>query len=341
LGEEMSETMAAWTFAAPGPMCDAPLRLRQVPRVAPAADEVLVDVRACGICRTDLHLIEGDLPVHRPQTVPGHQVVGTVVASGRQAHRFAVGDRVGIAWLRATCGRCRWCRSGAENLCPRSRYTGWDADGGLAELAVVPERFTYRLPESLDDEHAAPLLCAGIIGYRALRRTELPPGGRLGLYGFGSSAHITAQIARFEGAELFVMTRGASNRALATELGAAYVGAADARPPTQLDAAIVFAPAGELVPGALEALDRGGILALAGIHMSAIPPLDYERHLFYEREVRTVTANTRRDGEELLRLASRMPIHVRTHGYEFGSADQALKDLSEGAKGGSLVVIRT
>jgi alcohol dehydrogenase, propanol-preferring len=333
--------MAAWTFAAPGPMRAGRLQLRQQPVPAPAGGEVLVEVRACGICRTDLHLIEGDLPVRRPGTVPGHQVVGTVVAAGPGADRFAVGDRVGIAWLRSTCGQCRWCRSGAENLCPASRYTGWDADGGLAEYAVVPAAYAYRLPDSLDDEHVAPLLCAGIIGYRALRRADLPPGGRLGLYGFGSSAHITAQIAASEGAELFVMTRGETNRALAADLGAAYVGTADARPPRRLDAAIVFAPAGELVPIALEALDRGGILALAGIHMSEIPPLDYERHLFYEREVRTVTANTRSDGEELLRLAGQIHIGVRTHRYQFRSADRALNDLSEGARSGSLVVLRT
>lgn len=340
-GRPMSENMTGWTFTVPGPLHEGHLHLGRQPVPVPAGGEVLVEVSACGICRTDLHLIEGDLPVHRPGTVPGHQVVGTLVASGPGADRFAVGDRVGIAWLRSTCGRCRWCRSGAENLCPASAYTGWDADGGLADFAVVPEAFAYRLPDSLDDEHVAPLLCAGIIGYRALRRTDLPPGGRLGLYGFGSSAHITAQIAVSEGAELFVMTRGEENRALAADLGAVYVGPADARPPTRLDAAIVFAPVGELVPLALEALDRGGILALAGIHMSAIPPLDYERHLFYEREVRTVTANTRSDGEELLRLASRMHIRVRTHAYEFGSADRALNDLFEGARSGSLVVLRS
>jgi propanol-preferring alcohol dehydrogenase len=336
----MSETMAAWTFADPAPIHARPLRVGRQPVPEPGSAEVLLEVHACGICRTDLHLIEGDLPVHRRETVPGHQVVGTVVAAGSAASRFAVGDRLGIAWLRSTCGRCRWCRSGAENLCPSSAYTGWDADGGFAEYAAVPEAFAYRLPEHLDDVHVAPLLCAGIIGYRALRRTSLPPGGRLGIYGFGSSAHITAQIAAAEGAELFVMTRGEANRALARELGAAYVGAADARPPDLLDAAIVFAPAGELVPVALEALDRGGILALAGIHMSALPPLDYDRHLFQEREIRTVAANTRRDGEELLRLASRMQIQIRTHIYDFRDADRALSELSAGSRGGSLVVAR-
>jgi propanol-preferring alcohol dehydrogenase len=252
--------------------------------------------------------------------------------------RFEVGDRVGIAWLRHTCGACRWCRRGAENLCPASRYTGWDDDGGLAELALVPAAFAYALPEEYDDVHVAPLLCAGIIGYRSLRRAALPPGGRLGVYGFGSSAHITAQVALAQGADLYVMSRGEGNRRLAEEVGATWVGGEADRPPVPLDSAIVFAPAGSLVPVALEALDRGGTLALAGIHMSEVPPLDHDRHLFRERDLRTVTSNTRRDGEELLALAARLGVRVHATAYPFDEADRALADLAAGRVSGSVVV---
>lgn len=335
----MPETMTGWAFDHPGRAPSLPIRSVRRDRPAPAADEILVQVRACGICRTDLHLVEGDLGPRRPRVIPGHQIVGVVVDSGDDASRFALGSRVGIAWLRKTCGACRWCRSGAENLCQASLYTGWDADGGLAEYAVVPEAFAYRIPEAFDDVRAAPLLCAGIIGYRALRRANLPAGGRLGIYGFGSSAHITAQIALAEGAELSVMTRGAGNRALARELGASFVTDATGRPPGSLDSAIVFAPAGELVPLALEALDRGGTLALAGIHMTEIPALDYERHLFEERDLRTVTANTRRDGEELLRIASRVPLRLHVTRYGFEDVDTALLDLASGRLSGSAVVV--
>ncbi|WP_240640947.1 zinc-dependent alcohol dehydrogenase family protein [Nocardioides ferulae] len=331
-------TMRAWAVERPAPISHRPLVevVRRVP--APGPGEVLVRVRTCGVCRTDLHLAEGDLAPRHAGIVPGHQVVGEVVARGRRAERFQIGDRVGIAWLRSTCGQCRWCRSGAENLCPASSYTGWDADGGFAEYAVVPAAFAYSLPAGVDDVSAAPLLCAGIIGYRALRRAALPPGGRLGIYGFGSSAHLTAQIALAEGAELYVMTRGTAARALAEELGAAWVGPADAAPPQQLDAAVVFAPAGELVPVALEALDRGGTLALAGIHMSQVPALDYERHLFYERDLRSVTSNTRADGEELLRLAARLRLDVRTTVHPFGQTDTALAAVAAGQVAGSAVV---
>lgn len=333
-----SGMMRVWSVGAPAPVADHPLSmtLREVPE--PGAGEVRVRVRACGVCRTDLHLVEGDLPPRRPGVVPGHQAVGVVDAVGPGAGRFAPGDRVGVAWLRRTCGRCAWCRAGAENLCPASEYTGWDADGGFAEHVVAPEAFVHRLPEGYDDVHAAPLLCAGIIGYRSLVRAALPPGGRLGLYGFGSSAHLTAQVARAGGAELFVMTRGEENRALAEEVGAAFVGDATARPPVPLDSAIVFAPAGELVPVALEALGRGGTLALAGIHMTAIPALDHQRHLFGERDLRTVTSNTRRDADELLRLAERLPLRVHTTAYPFTETDRALADLAAGRVSGSLVV---
>jgi alcohol dehydrogenase, propanol-preferring len=330
--------MRCWTVVRPGPIASGPLRPTERPVPEPGPAEVLVDVEVCGVCRTDLHLAEGDLAPRRPGTVPGHQVVGRVSAVGADSTRLRVGDRVGIAWLRGTCGACRWCRSGRENLCPDSRYTGWDADGGYAEQAVVPEAFAYRVPESADALETAPLLCAGIIGYRALLRSNLPPGGRLGLYGFGSSAHITAQVALAQGAELYVMTRGEGARRLARELGAAWVGTEDEPPPEPLDSAIVFAPAGTLVPVALAALGRGGTVALAGIHMSDVPPLDYQRHLFLERDLRTVTSNTRRDGEELLALAARLGVRAHVTPYPFEAADRALADLEAGRYSGSAVL---
>jgi propanol-preferring alcohol dehydrogenase len=310
---------------------------RPVPE--PGPDDVLVRMRVCGVCRTDLHLAEGDLPARAPQRVPGHEVVGDVVAVGPAVTEVAVGDRVGIAWLRRTCGQCRWCRSGQENLCRRSEYTGWDADGGFAEYAVAPAAYVYALPAGFTDLQAAPLLCAGIIGYRALRRAQLPPGGRLGIYGFGASAHLTAQIALAQGAELHVLTRGAEARALALELGATSAGEARERPPVPHDAAIVFAPAGDLVPLALEALDQGGTLALAGIHLSDVPVLDYQRHLFRERTLTSVTANTRRDGEELLRLAAALGVEARVTSYPFDRTGAALEDLAAGRLTGAAVVL--
>jgi propanol-preferring alcohol dehydrogenase len=307
-----------------------------VPR--PAADEVLVRVAACGICRTDLHLADGELPARAPLRVPGHEVVGEVVDRGATATRFELGDRVGIAWLRRTCGACHWCRTGRENLCRSSEYTGWDADGGFAEYAVVPDAFAYRVPDDLTDLAAAPLLCSGIIGYRALRRSRLPPGGRLGIYGFGASAHLTAQIARAQGAEVHVLTRGASARALALELGAASVGDAYDEPPVPLDAAILFAPVGDLVPVALAALDQDGTLAVAGIHLTDIPRLDYQHHLFRERTLTSVTANTRADGEELLRLASALGVRAHTRAVPFDGADVALEEVAAGDVSGAAVL---
>ena len=320
--------MRAWEVVAPGPIDGRPLRLTERPQPRPGAGEILVAVRACGVCRTDLHVAEGDLPVHTPHVVPGHEVVGTVTELGEGASRFAVGERVGVAWLASTCGWCRYCRRGAENLCPNARFTGWDRDGGYAESTVVDERYAYRLPEGLSDDEAAPLLCAGIIGYRALKLADVPPGGRLGLYGFGGSAHVTAQIAIAQGAEVYVATRAAEARALATELGAVWVGDSTEPPPVPLDAAILFAPVGDLVLPALAALDRGGTLAVAGIHLTDIPALDYQAHLFQERRLRSVTANTRRDGEELLQLAPRLGVHATTQPYPLGRADEALADLA-------------
>ncbi len=330
--------MRAWRVEVPGPVDAGPLRLGQVDDPRPGPGQIRVRVSACGVCRTDLHVAEGDLPVHRPGVVPGHEVVGRVDELGPGADRFVLGDRVGLAWLAGTCGACRFCRRGEENLCPKASFTGWDHDGGYAELTVADERYAYRLPDELADEQAAPLLCAGIIGYRALRAAELPPGGRLGLYGFGGSAHLTAQVARAEGAELFVATRAEAGRRLARELGVAWTGDADEAPPVPLDAAILFAPAGELVLPALAALDRGGTLVVAGIHLSAVPPLDYEHHLFYERRLRSVTANTRRDGEELLRLAPRLGLRATATTYPLADADRALADLAHDRVNGVAVL---
>lgn len=311
----------------------------------PGPGELLVAVRACGVCRTDLHVAEGDLPVHRAGVTPGHEVVGEVVEIGPAATTpddgggFAVGDRVGIAWLRHTCGVCKFCVRGAENLCPESRYTGWDADGGYAEFTTVPAAFAHHLPAGYSDNELAPLLCAGIIGYRALMRAALPPGGRLGIYGFGGSAHLTAQVARAQGAEIHVMTRGAEARDLALSLGAASAQGAADRPPVPLDAAILFAPVGDLVLPALEALDRGGTLAVAGIHLSDIPTLNYQRHLFQERQLRSVTSNTRADAREFLAFANEHRIEVTTSQYPLDRADEALGDLAAGRIAGAAVLV--
>ncbi|MEU6083572.1 zinc-dependent alcohol dehydrogenase family protein [Streptomyces sp. NPDC047108] len=327
----------AWVVAEPGPVASGPLRRRERTVPAPGPYELLLEVAVCGVCRTDLHLAEGDLPPRRPDCVPGHQVVGRVAAAGPEVREVSVGDRVGAAWLAGTCGTCRFCRSGRENLCPDSRYTGWDVDGGYAGLTLVDARYAYRLPEDWSDEEVAPLLCAGIIGYRALRRAELPRGGRLGVYGFGASAHLTAQLALARGATVHVVTRSPAAQRLARELGAASAGPAP--PPEPLDSAILFAPAGDLVPVALEALDRGGTLSVAGVHLSAIPQLDYERHLFQERTVRSVTANTREDGRALLAEAERLRPAVRLTRYPMDRADEALADLASGRVTGVAVLV--
>ncbi|MGW7404739.1 zinc-binding alcohol dehydrogenase family protein [Streptomyces sp. NPDC054833] len=331
--------MRAWSVTRPGPVEEDPLRLVERPVPVPGDDELLVQVRACGVCRTDLHVTEGDLPVRRPGVTPGHEVVGVVAGKGAAVADFAVGDRVGVAWLRWTDGECRYCLRGSENLCPRSRYTGWDADGGYAEYTTVPAGFAHRLPGELDDVALAPLLCAGIIGYRALRRTSLPHHGRLGLYGFGGSAHLCAQVALAEEATVHVLTRGADARRLALELGAASARDAYELPPEPLDAAILFAPVGDLVPVALRALDRGGVLAVAGIHLSDVPPLHYETDLFYEKELRSVTSNTRADAREFLAKAALHGIHATTHTYPLSQAPQALRDLKAGRFDGAAVLV--
>jgi propanol-preferring alcohol dehydrogenase len=332
--------MTAWRVTAPGPIDTAPVERVTVQIPHPGPGELLVAVHACGVCRTDLHVAEGDLPVHRRGVIPGHEVVGEVVGIGPDtADEFAVGDRVGVAWLRHTCGRCRYCVRGDENLCPDSRYTGWDADGGYAEFTTVPAAFAHHLPSGYSDAELAPLLCAGIIGYRALARAQVPAGGRLGIYGFGGSAHLTAQVALAKGIEVHVMTRGARARELALALGAASAQGAADRPPVPLDSAILFAPVGELVLPALEALDRGGTLSIAGIHLSDIPTLNYQRHLFQERQLRSVTSNTRADAREFLAFAGEHRIDVTTPRYPLGRADDALGDLAAGRVSGAAVLI--
>jgi len=328
-----------WIVDTPGPIATGGFRRAELAVPEPTEGEVRVRVAACGVCRTDLHLAEGDLPPRRPGTVPGHEVVGVVDALGPDARRFAIGDRIGIAWLRGTCGRCRFCRTGRENLCTSATFTGWDADGGYAEFAVVPEAYAYRLPERLDDVRAAPLLCAGIVGYRALRRSELPEGGRLGVYGFGASAHVVAQVAIAQGARVHVLTRSDRARELALQLGAASARPAEEGPPEPLDAAVLFAPVGDLVPVAMRALDAGGTLAVAGIHLSDVPPLNYAAELFREKQLRSVTANTRADGEEFLRLAAALGVTPTVTTRPLGDADRVLADLAAGRVTGAAVLV--
>jgi len=332
--------MRALRLAHQAPIDAQPLVATELPDPEPGPRELRVRVTVCGICRTDLHVIEGDLPPVRMPIIPGHQVVGVVDRVGPQCRRFAVGDRVGIAWLRSTDGTCDFCVRGEENLCPASRYTGWHEDGGYAEYALVREDFAYRIPDTFADDEAAPLLCAGIIGYRALQRSRVPDGGRLGLFGFGSSAHITMQVAQHRRCDVYVSTRGEGHRRLARELGARWVGEADALPPVPLDGAIVFAPAGELVPPALRALRKGGTLALAGIHMSTVPAMSYDEHLFHEKTLTSVEANTRADGEALLAIAAAVPIRPRRVLFDLADANRALATLKhDGIDGTGILVV--
>lgn len=337
-GADETEAVRAWIVRRPGPIGSKPLALVDRPEPVPGRGEIAVRVRSCGVCRTDLHIAEGDLAVHRRGVVPGHEIVGVVDERGPGAGRFELGERVGIAWLRRTCGSCRFCLTGRENLCLDPAFTGWDADGGYAERAVVDERYAYRLPDAFDDVSAAPLLCAGIIGYRALRRASLPPGGRLGVYGFGASAHLAVQIALHDGATVHVMTRSAEAQRLALALGCTSAGGTTDVPPEKLDSAIVFAPVGSIVPVALAALDRGGTVAVAGIHLSEIPAMRYAE-LFDERQLCSVTANTRLDGEAFLALAAGIPVRVETTTYSFAEADVAVADLAAGRVRGAAVLV--
>ncbi len=318
--------MKAMALREISPISSSPLILEKREIPAPKENELLIRVSCCAVCRTDLHVIEGDLPPKQLPLIPGHQIVGIVEKRGEHCARINLGDRVGAAWLRHTCGECEFCRSNRENLCPNQQFTGYHADGGYAEYAIVPEDFAYPIPTPLSDEQAAPLLCAGIIGYRSLKRAECPPNGKIGLYGFGSSAHIICQIARHRGLEVYAISRTPDHQALALKLGATWAGPANAVP-VPLDSAIIFAPVGELVPVALRQLKRGGTLALAGIHMSDIPSMSYEDHLFYEKNIHSVTANTRQDGLELLQEAADASVKAEIKIYSLDQANQALQDL--------------
>ena len=331
--------MQAMVLEQTGPIDASPLVLRDVPDPQPAPGQVRLRVHCCALCRTDLHVIEGDLPRQKLPLIPGHQIVGRVDRLGDDCRRLRVGQRIGVAWLRYTCGRCRWCRSGRENLCDASAYTGYHADGGYAQYALVPEDFAYPIPAGLGDVEAAPLLCGGIIGYRALQRANVPDRGRLLLVGFGSSAHIVLQLALQRGYEGFVLSRTKSHRQLARGMGAVWAGADPADLPTRMDSAILFAPAGALVPPVLAALDKGGTLALAGIHLSDVPQLNYQQHLYHERDVRSVTSNTRDDGRRLLAEAAGAALQLHTTSYRLDQANQALDDLKHSRIDGTGVLV--
>ncbi len=324
----------------PAPIETRPLRLDDVPVPEPGPDEVRIKVHACGVCRTDLHVVEGDLEARRSPIIPGHQVVGAIEALGAEVTDRAVGERVGVAWLHRTCGRCAFCASARENLCDAPGFTGWTVDGGFAERIVAPASFTYPLPEGFSDLQAAPLLCAGIIGYRCLRQTGIEDwaGARLGLYGFGAAGHVAIQIARARGADVYVCTRDREkHQALAEELGAAWTGGTIDKPPVALDASIIFAPAGEIVPPALSHLDKGGTLVLGGIHMSPIPEMPYEL-LYQERVVRSVANNTREDGHQFLKEAASVPVHTHTETFALEDANLALHRLKHDAIRGAAVI---
>lgn len=314
-----------------------PLRFMDVDKPVPRRGEVLLRVRTCGVCRTDLHVIEGELPPRKSPVVPGHQVVGIVEEHGPGSARFALGARVGVAWLHKTDGTCSYCQSGQENLCDNPTFTGYSVDGGYAEFIVAPEDFVYAIPEGFPDEQAAPLLCAGIIGFRCLRLSGIKLGGRLGFYGFGAAAHVAIQVARYWNVTVYASTRDARHRKLALELGAAWAGGTFDAPPEKLDAAIVLAPAGEIVPAALAALRKGGVLVLGGIHMSPIPSFSYDL-LYQERVIRSVANNTRQDGEEFLRIAAEIPIRTHVQSYPLAEANRALNALKNDAIEGAAVL---
>ena len=335
--------MKAWLLNKPAPVSNSPLTIVDRPLPVAGDDQVLIGVHACGICRTDLHVIEGELPVHRSPLIPGHQIVGTIAALGSRVEGFSIGDRVGVAWLNRTCGICQFCISGRENLCERAQFTGWSVDGGYAEYAIAPAAFTYPLPDRFADAQAAPLLCAGIIGYRCLRLTGITQndwkGARLGLYGFGAAGHICIQLARSRGADVYVCTRDRErHQALAQELGAKWIGDATAEPPVTLDASIIFAPAGELVPVALKAIAKGGIVVLGGIHMSPIPSFDYSL-IYGERIIRSVANNTRADGRDFLQEAARIPVSTYVQTFPFPQANEALIALKNDAIRGAAVLV--
>jgi alcohol dehydrogenase, propanol-preferring len=320
--------MRAMILERPQPVTQSPLQLRDIPTPIPGPGQVRVRVLCCGLCHTDLHTVEGELPLPKLPIVPGHQIVGIVDALGPDARAFREGDRVGIPWLHSTCGRCHYCRSGLENLCDQPQFTGYHVDGGYAESTTVHEDYAYPIPETFSDEHAAPLLCAGIIGYRSYRLSGVRSGERLGLYGFGASAHLVLQMARHQGCQVYVFTRAQAHRDLAAKLGAAWAGRAEDATPSPLDAAIIFAPAGALVPLALRALRKAGTLALAGITMSPIPQLDYSL-LYQERTIRSVANSTRQDAREFLQLAAEVPLQTEIETFPLEKANHALQALKK------------
>jgi len=315
-----------------------PLQLKENPIPQIGKKEILVRVQACGICHTDLHTVEGELPLPKLPIIPGHQVVGIIEKKGEDTKRFKLGDRIGIAWLNSTCTKCEFCKISKENLCERAKFTGYHLDGGYAQYTVVSEDFAYPISDRLSPAEAAPLLCAGIIGYRALGLSQIQPKKRLGLYGFGASAHIAIQIAVYWKCEVYVFTRSTEHQKLALNLGAVWTGKSEQIPPKKLHSSIIFAPAGEIVPYALKALNKGGTLSLAGIYMTPIPQLDYTEHLYYEKTLRSVTNSTRKDGEELLKLATEIPIRTRISVFPLKEANQALHLLKQGKINGAGVL---
>ncbi len=330
--------MRAMVLEKPADVREAPLRAVESPEPEPGLGEIRVRVKACGLCHTDLHIVEGELPAPRLPVIPGHQIVGVVEARGEGASRFREGDRVGVPWLHDACGACEYCARGRENLCEFARFTGLHVNGGYAEFTVVSQDFAYPVPVSFSDEAAAPLLCAGIIGYRALRLSEIRPGETLGLYGFGASAHIAIQVARHWKCEVYVFTRSKEHRQLARELGAAWTGRAEEDPPTRIHSAVIFAPAGPLVPEALRVLRKGGVIALAGIYMSPIPSLEYSS-IYHERTLRSVANSTRQDAHEILRLAGEIPIRTEIETFALEEANEALLRLKESRIRGAGVLI--
>jgi alcohol dehydrogenase, propanol-preferring len=329
--------MKALALAKPGPVEANPLELCDLPVPEPGPHEVLVRISACGICRTDLHVVEGELPPKRNGIIPGHQIVGVIESSGVEAGKYPAGTRVGIPWLHKTCGKCPFCLSGRENLCDAPEFTGYTVDGGFAQYTVAHEDFVYPIPAGFADLQAAPLLCAGIIGFRCLRVSGVRPGDNLGIYGFGAAGHVCIQVARHWGQKVFVSTREEKHRRLAMDLGAAWAGGAVDEPPEKLDAAIIFAPAGELIPPALEALKKGGRLILGGIHMSPIPSIAYPL-IYYERSIRSVANNTRDDGHEFMKIAAQIPIRTEVQVFPLEQANQALNALKhDGIRGAGVL----
>lgn len=329
--------MRAIVLHSPGRVEEQPLAGEEVPEPEPGRNELRIAVHACGVCHTDLHTVEGELGLPRHPVIPGHQVVGRVDKPGRRVKSFRAGERVGLGWVNRVCGVCKFCRNGRENLCEKARFTGLHLNGGYAEYAIAREDFAYLLPENVSDLHAAPLLCAGIIGYRALRLSGIKQGEKLGLYGFGSSAHLAIQVANHWDCETYVFTRSEEHRELARRLGAAWTGRAQETPPTKLDASITFAPVGWIVPLALEHLDRGATLAVNAIHMSDIPEMKYS-HLYGERTLRSVTNFTRCDAVEFLRLAGEISVKAEVEEFPLSSANEVLSKLKQGKIGASAVL---